>query len=88
MNEINSLCQEREGNPENGTFNIRDIAEEFQQQVDTLMPMGNVCLVGTTNFPELVARGMISRAKRIIYDLPSLEDREKLLQHFFRDDTV
>lgn len=88
VDEINSLCQEREGNPENGTFNIRDIAEEFQQQVDTLMPMGNICLVGTTNFPELVARGMISRAKRIIYDLPSLEDRTKLLQHFFRDKRI
>lgn len=88
VDEINSLCQEREGNPENGGFNIRDIAEEFQQQVDTLMPMSNICLVGTTNFPELVARGMISRAKRIIYDLPSLEDRAELLQHFFRDKRI
>ena len=88
VDEINSVCPELKGNPENGRFNPRDIAEAFQKQVDALTAMNNICLVGTTNFPDLVANAMLSRAKRVIFNLPDIANREKLLQHFFRDKRI
>lgn len=88
VDEINSVCPELVGNPKNGTFNHRDIAEAFQKQVDALKSMNNICLVGTTNFPDLVAKAMLSRAKRVIFNLPDITNREKLLQHFFRDKRI
>ena len=88
IDEINSVCSEREGNPDAGSFNARDVAEAFQIEVDNTSSFNNLILIGTTNFPELVARGMLSRAKRIIYDLPNLDDRYKVLQHIFKEKRI
>ena len=61
---------------------------EFQRQVDALKGIGNIVLIGTTNFPEIIALAMLERAHRILFSFPDIIAREKLLQHFFREKRI
>ncbi|MDP3704507.1 MAG: AAA family ATPase [Legionellaceae bacterium] len=87
IDEINGVCPHLEGTAKNGQHNQQNIVETFQTQVDELKrkgnPVLNVALVGTTNFPELIAKAMLTRATRVRFLLPNALGREKLLQHFF-----
>ena len=88
IDEIDAVCPQSEGSPENGRHNRQEIVTEFQKQNDSLKGINNVVLVGATNYPQTIASAMLSRAHRVLFSLPDLAAREKLLQYFFREKRV
>ena len=88
MDEIDAICPQSDGAVENGRFNRQEVVTEIQKQHDTLRGCVNVVLVGATNYPEVIADAMLSRAHRVVFSLPDVLGREKLLQYFFREKRI
>jgi len=88
MDEIDAVCPQSDGAVANGQFNRQEVVTEIQKQHDTLRGCANVVLVGATNYPEVIADAMLSRAHRVVFSLPNVLGREKLLQYFFREKRI
>ena len=88
IDEIDAICPQSEGAVATGSHNRQEIVTLFQKENEALRGINNVVLVGTTNFPERIASAMLSRADRILFSLPDITAREKLLHHFFREKRI
>ncbi len=68
-----------------GSHSRQDEITTIQIQLNKLKNQ-RVVLIGATNFPDNIAKAIISRAgvNRITYTLPNEQIRHQLLEHFFR----
>lgn len=63
--------------------NYVGVAEQFQRRIEGLTQIPNIVVVGTTTSALNVSRSLRSIATRILYRLPTKQERILLLNHLF-----
>lgn len=84
IDEIDGVIPELTGIPRAGFHSKTEDNAAFLEEV-TALKGTKVVLIGMTNFPERLAKPLISRAgvNRITFPLPNDRERRQLLDHFF-----
>lgn len=87
IDEMSGVCPQVNGEIQNGRHNQAAIVDEFQRRISALKGH-NVILVGATNYPERLSKAIQNRMIRVIFPVPDITARQKLLTHLFRDKCI